>query len=365
MENPRSLSIGGQAVIEGVVMRGPTYLSTAVRRKDNSIEVKKDKFISITKRNRFLGWPVIRGFVSLIEVLIIGLKTLQFSAERAELDEKLEAEKRKREKQEEDGNDKTGKSEQKKKSKKKNENLEMFFAIAFAFVLAFGIFTYLPYQIAYLLNLSRESLYFNIFTGLVRIFFFLIYVKLISLLKDIRRIFQYHGAEHKTVHAYEDQVSLDAENVDRYTTIHPRCGTSYVFLVLLVSILVFSILDTIYTALLGEPALFVRIFYHLLFVPLISGLAYEVLKISGKKINNPVIRLLTLPGRMLQRITTQNPDREQLEVAIVALESALELSTPDNSSIAYREISGKKSELEVLDPVIEKENNTIKTASQK
>src|SRR5690554_3247555 len=364
MENPRSLFIGGQAVIEGVVMRGPTYLSTAIRRKDSSIEVKKEKFISITKRNRFLGWPVIRGFVSLIEVLIIGLKTLQFSAERAELDEKLEAEKRKREKQEDVNSNKKAKSRKKEKTGKKNENLEMFMAIAFAFILAFVIFTYLPYQIAYLLNLSRESLYFNLFTGIVRILFFLAYVKLISLMKDIKRIFQYHGAEHKTVHAYENQVNLDPENVDRYTTIHPRCGTSYVFLVLLVSILVFSILDTIYTALWGEPALFVRIFYHLLFVPLISGLSYEVLKLSGKRINNPLIRLLTLPGRMLQKITTQSPDIEQLEVAIVALESALEMSSPGTSSIPYTEIPGSNRDIGAEKPEIDKEEQVI-TANQK
>ena len=317
MNNPQDLSIGGQAVIEGVVMRGPQYLSTAVRRKDKTIEVKKEKYISITKRIRLLGLPVLRGFISLIEVLIIGLKTLQFSAERAELDEEVE---------------------KKKKPSEKKKNLDIVLAFMFAFALAFIIFTYLPYQIAYLINLSKESVYFNIFTGLVRIIFFIAYVKLISLMKDIRRIFQYHGAEHKTVHAYENRVQLTPENIEKYTTIHPRCGTSYVFLVLLVSILVFSILDTIYTAYFGVPALFVRILYHLLFVPLIAGLSYEVLKISGKKINNPVMHFLTLPGRLLQKITTQPPDKAQLEVAIVALESALELSNPQNSTISYQEI---------------------------
>lgn len=317
MNKPKSLSIGGQAVIEGVVMRGPSYLATAVRRKDKTIEVKKEEFISITKKHPLLGLPVIRGFVSLIEVLIIGLKTLQFSAERAELDEQLE---------------------KKKNPEKKKNNLDMLLAILFAFLLAFVIFTYLPYQIAYLLHLSRESLFFNLFTGLVRIFFFIGYVKLISLMKDIQRIFQYHGAEHKTVHAYENRVELNPGNIARYTTIHPRCGTSYVFLVLMVSILVFSILDTIYAAYFGVPALFIRIFYHLLFVPFIAGISYEVLKISGKKINNPFVKIITLPGMLLQRITTQPPDKEQLEVAIVALESALEISTPEKSGIIYREL---------------------------
>ncbi|MBW6515531.1 MAG: DUF1385 domain-containing protein [Candidatus Cloacimonetes bacterium] len=317
MNNPQDLSIGGQAVIEGVVMRGPQYLSTAVRRKDATIEVKKEEFISITKKSKLLGLPVLRGFVSLIEILIIGLKTLQFSAERAELDEK---------------------EENKKNPSEKKKKFDMILAFLFAFALAFVIFTYLPYQIAYLINLSKESIYFNIFTGIVRIIFFIAYVKLISLMKDIKRIFQYHGAEHKTVHAYENRVQLTPESIEKYTTIHPRCGTSYVFLVLLVSILIFSILDTIYTAYYGVPALFVRILYHLLFVPLIAGLSYEVLKFSGKNINNPFMQILTLPGRLLQKITTQPPDQGQLEVAIVALESALEISTPQNSTISYEEI---------------------------
>lgn len=325
-ELQKTLSIGGQAVIEGVVMRGPSFLATAVRRKDKSIEVKKEKFISITKKSKVLGLPVIRGFISLIEVLIIGLKTLQFSAERAELDFD---EKEKKEENE---------GESKKKKKEKNNNLDIILSILIAFVLAFVIFTYLPYQIAYLLRLSQESLFFNIFTGIVRIIFFIAYVKLISLMKDIRRIFQYHGAEHMTVHAFEKRMSLKTELVDRNTTIHPRCGTSYVFLVLIVSIFVFSILDTIYTIYWGVPALFVRILYHLLFVPFIAGISYEVLKFSGKKIDAPIVKLLTLPGMLLQRITTQKPDEEQLEVAIVALESALELSTPENSSIPYREV---------------------------
>ncbi len=330
----KTLSIGGQAVIEGVVMRGPSYLATAIRRKDHTIEVKKDRFLSITKKNRILGLPVMRGFISLIEVLIIGLKTLQFSAERAELDEK-EAEKNI---MTEESGESNREDEKEAKKAKKKQSLEMALSIAVAFVLAFVIFTYLPYQIAYLISLSEDSLFFNLFTGIVRIIFFIGYVKLISLMKDIQRIFQYHGAEHKTVFAYENSQKLSPENVDKYTTIHPRCGTSYVFLVLIVSILVFSLLDTLYTQIWGVPALFVRILYHLLFIPFIAGLSYEILKFSSKKIDSPLVRILTLPGMLLQRITTQKPDKDQLEVAIVALESALEISNPDKTSIPYQEI---------------------------
>jgi uncharacterized protein YqhQ len=333
----KTLSIGGQAVIEGVVMRGPTLLATAIRRKDQTIEVKKEKFVSITKKKKILGIPVLRGFISLIEVLVIGLKTLQFSAERAELDEQQAKNSDPKNGEFEEGASEKLKLRDKKKEKKK-QSMEIFFSLAIAFILAFVIFTYLPYQIAYLINLSEESVFFNLFTGIVRIIFFVAYVKLISLMKDVRRIFEYHGAEHKTVFAFENRVHLNPENVDKFTTIHPRCGTSFVFLVLIISILVFSILDTIYAFYWGVPALFIRIFYHLLFVPLISGLSYEVLKFSSKKIDSPLVKILTLPGMLLQKITTQQPDTSQLEVAIVALESALEISTPEKTSIPYIEI---------------------------
>jgi uncharacterized protein YqhQ len=316
MNEKKSLSIGGQAVIEGVVMRGPRYIATAVRRKDNSIEVKKEEYISITQKNKFLGLPIIRGFVSLIEVLIIGVKTLQFSADRAELDMEEEV---------------------KKDVSKRKEKVETFITFLVAFGLAFGIFTYLPYQIAYLVRLSSDSIIFNLFTGIVRIIFFVAYVKGISLIKDVQRLFEYHGAEHKTVHAYENGDELTSERVDNYTTIHPRCGTSFIFLVLLISILIFALLDTAYSALLGTPSLLVRIGYHLLFMPLISGVSYEVLKFSGKNMNSPLVRLFTVPGMLLQKITTKNPSFGQLEVAMVSLRSALELPQPSELVINYVE----------------------------
>lgn len=314
MSKKESLSIGGQAVIEGVVMRGPRYIATAVRRKNNTIEIQREELISVTQKNKLLGLPIIRGFVSLIEVLIIGMKTLQFSADRAELDYEETVSKDK---------------------SKKREKIETTLTFLFAFALAFGIFTYLPYQVAYLFKLSDGSIIFNIFTGIIRIIFFIGYVKLISYLKDVQRLFEYHGAEHKTVHAYENGDELTVSNVDKYTTLHPRCGTSFIFLVLLTSILIFALLDALYASLFGTPSLFIRIGYHLLFMPLISGVSYEVLKISGKRIDTPLVKLFTTPGMLLQKITTKPPTEDQLEVAMVSLRSALEMPQPEGIKIEY------------------------------
>ncbi|MFO7897363.1 MAG: DUF1385 domain-containing protein [Candidatus Cloacimonadales bacterium] len=306
----KQIQVGGQAVIEGVMMRGPKYLATAIRRQDDSIEIKKQQFESVTSQNKFLGLPLIRGFVSLIEMMIIGFKTLNFSAIRAELDWEAEEKKEKKNYKE--------KSEGRKK-------VEEFFSYLFAFGLAFLLFAYLPYQIAEWLKLGKEDLYFNLFAGSIRILFFVLYVWIISRMKDVKRIFEYHGAEHKSVYAYEKNSNLIPEEIQKFSTLHPRCGTSFMFLVLLIAILVFSIVDTIVSHFLGQPQLLVRLGYHLLLFPLISGISYEVLKFSGKNIEHPLVRFFTAPGLALQRITTQPPDNKQIEVAMIAMKCALEM----------------------------------------
>jgi len=322
MKNKKQIQVGGQAVIEGVMMRGPEYIATAVRRKDKRIEVKKEKFISVTQNNKFLGFPVIRGFVSLIEMLIIGFKSLSFSAKRAELDWEEDDKKSKKKKKE--------KSESRKKT-------EEFLSYVFAFGLAFLLFAYLPYKISYLLKLSKENVYFNLVAGGIRIVFFVVYIWLISLMKDVHRIFQYHGAEHKSVFAYEHNDKLIPSEVQKYSTLHPRCGTSFIFFVLLVSILIFSVVDTLIAKYIGFPTIFVRLGYHLLLVPFISGLSYEALKLSSKNINHLLVKLMTAPGLGLQRITTQPPDDEQLEVAIVAMKSALEMDLSEHQNVEFIE----------------------------
>ncbi|MDD3050826.1 MAG: DUF1385 domain-containing protein [Candidatus Cloacimonetes bacterium] len=314
----KEIAVGGQAVIEGVMMRGPEYIATAVRRKDKTIEVKRELFISRTKTNSLLGLPIIRGFVSLIEMLVIGMKTLGFSAQRAEVDWKEEEKE---------------KGKEVKEISKSRKQLEEVGSYIFAFGLLMLLIAYLPYKIADLLKL-KENLYINIFAGSIRIIFFVLYVYLISLMKDVKRIFEYHGAEHKTVHAYEKDSNLQINDIQRYTTIHPRCGTSFMFFVLLISILIFSIVDSIVAAKIGRnPTVLVRLSYHFLLIPFISGISYEVLRFSGKNISHPIVKLMTAPGMALQKITTQPPDDEQIEVALVSMKYALDMDISDNQNI--------------------------------
>lgn len=310
-EEKKQIQVGGQAVIEGVMMRGPEYIATAVRRKDDTIEIKQKKFESVTKKHKFLGLPIIRGFVSLIEMLIIGFKSLNFSAQRYEMDNEEDV----------------------KEKSEKRKKLEEIFTFVIAFGLAFLLFGFLPYQSAAWLNLSKENVYFNLFAGIIRILFFILYVYIISFMKDVHRLFEYHGAEHKSVFAYENNAELNAESVQEYSTLHPRCGTSFIFFVLLVSILIFSIIDTIVARNFGVPSVLERLAYHFLFIPLISGISYEVLKLSGKNMKHPLVKFMTIPGLALQRITTQPPDKNQVEVALISMKCALQMDISEYENV--------------------------------
>lgn len=307
MKKKPEIAVGGQAVIEGVMMRGPQHIATALRKKDGHIVLKKQAFISKTKTNKFLGLPIIRGFVSLIEMLSIGIKTLNFSAEEAIKDEE----------------------EDKPNKKKKSiflDKLYTAFSYIFAFGLAFLLFVFLPYRIAYWINIEKTSILFNLIAGCIRIVFFVVYIYLISFLKDVRRLFQYHGAEHKSVFAYEGDPDFTLEDTKKYRTFHPRCGTSFMLIVMVIAILVFSIVDTTLALILGHAIpLGIRIVVHLLLLPFVSGISYEILRFSGKNINHWLVRGFSAPGLALQRITTQEPDNQQLEVAICALHAALNL----------------------------------------
>lgn len=312
MEVKKEISVGGQAVIEGVMMRGPESIATALRRKDGTIELFKQPFISKAKKGSFMGAPIIRGFVSLIEMLNIGMKTLTLSANRAELDIKAEEE---------------AQGKNPKEKSKAAEQMENIISYIFAFGLAFVLFAWLPYKISDWIGLSKQNFFFNLFAGGVRIVFFVLYIWLISRLKDIHRLFQYHGAEHKNVNAYEKETGLDIGSIQGNTTIHPRCGTSFMFFVLLVSILIFSVTDTLVSVFIikGKVPMALRLGYHLLLIPLVSGVSYEILRYSGKNLNHPVVKFLTVPGMALQRITTQQPDDQMVETALVAMKAALDM----------------------------------------
>ncbi len=321
----KEINVGGQAVIEGVMMRGPERLATAIRRKDGTIELKITPFVSITQRVRFLSLPIVRGFVSLIEMLKIGISTLTFSADRYELDLKAEEE---------------AKGKVVKEKSKLNAKIEEITSYIIAFGLAFLLFGMLPYLLSDWLKLSKQDFYFNLFAGSLRIVFFVLYVWLISLLSDVRRLFQYHGAEHKNVNAYEHDTPLNISQIQSWTTIHPRCGTSFMFFVLLIGILIFSITDTLVSIFLlkGPLPVWLRLGYHFLMIPIISGVSYEVLKFSGRNLNHPLVKLMTIPGMALQRITTQPPDDQMVETALVAMKAALDM---DYSEYQVREIGAE------------------------
>ena len=312
MTEEKKIQIGGQAVIEGVMMRGPEQIATAVRRKDGSIDIQVKAFLTRTKTHPFYSKPIVRGFVSLIEMMNIGFKSLNYSAGRSELDDESE-----------DAPQEPNEQSEPKKKPKKESKFGEILTFAIAFILAFLLFGYVPYLLADLINIRDKDVIFNLFAGSIRIVFFVLYVYLISLMKDIKRVFEYHGAEHKVVFAHEKKEALTVENVKPYTTIHPRCGTSFMFFVLLVSILVFTILDTIVSIIWQTPGPLIRLLYHLPFIPVISGISYEFLKLSEKHLDRFWVKIFTKPGMALQKITTQEPDESQIETAIISLKAAL------------------------------------------
>jgi len=293
----KKILVGGQAVIEGVMMRVPGYYATAVRRKNGEIDKFREESSSISDKYPLLKKIILRGTVSLFESMKIGFSTLQWSADKAIEDEEGET---------------------------NEENpVWSFLTTAFAFLLAIGLFLVLPlFLTTKVFNFENDALLFNLVAGLHRIVFFLIYLWLISLMKDVRRLFEYHGAEHKVVYTFEAGEELTIENARKFTTQHPRCGTSFIFIVLLISILLFSLIDTLVILGFGSIGLVARIVYHLVSMPLVAGVSYELLKLSSRYSNNFITRILIKPGLWLQNITTKPPSDKQLETAIVALKTA-------------------------------------------
>lgn len=305
------MPVGGQAVIEGVMMRSPKRIATAIRRASGIIEVKAQEFQSLAQRYKILNIPILRGAVTLFEVMIIGIKTLQWSADKAMEDE-------------EEKEVTEGKKEKKSQKKAGMSTLSAILTISIALLIGLAAFMGLPLFLAtYVFNIETQALAFNLVAGIIRILLFLGYVWGISFMKDVKRLFEYHGAEHKTVFAFEDKVQLSPFNVQKYTTFHPRCGTSFLVIVLLISIFFFSFVDAMVLLWLGKINLYIRLATHLPLIPFVAGISYEALKASAKKVDNPVVQALIFPGLALQRITTSEPDDAQLEVAIVALQAAL------------------------------------------
>lgn len=294
------MMVGGQAVIEGVMMRSPDAVSVACRRKDGRIVVKVDAYRPLTRRWKILNLPLFRGAMVLIESLILGVKALVFSGDIALLDEKAEQ----------------GQADDAARVMNKSfwEQARMFLMLAFSLGLGILVFFYIPLLLTDWLG-ARTGFWFNLIDGIIRLVFFLAYLFLITLMKDIRRVFEYHGAEHKSIFAFENQKPLTAEHAARFSRFHPRCGTSFLLIVMIVSILVFM--------LLGKPHTVDDRLLRLAFIPVIGGISYELIRLSDKGYRNRFWRLFLLPGLWLQHLTTREPDASQLEVALVALKAAL------------------------------------------
>ena len=304
--SPEDILVGGQAVIEGVMMRTPHAYAVAVRRADGSLEIKREAVRRLSALWKPLSWPVVRGFAVLLQSLALGIRTLNFSFNVASAD--LEPKKE---------------PPAKPDAKPASETLPVLFSMLVAAAAAVLIFILAPLWITNWLKsyfpAVQNWVVFNLVDGLIRVVFFLGYILLISTMKDIRRVFQYHGAEHKVVHTWEAGEDLTVENAQRKSTLHPRCGTSFLLFVMVVSIVVFSIF---------KFHAFWAIFLSRVFlIPLISGLSYELIRLSAPRCQRGFFRFVVLPGLTLQRVTTKEPSDDQLEVAIRALKEALELDS--------------------------------------
>jgi uncharacterized protein YqhQ len=313
------MPIGGQAVIEGVMMRSPDRLATAVRRANGEVVLKIQEYRSLIQKFKWLNIPIIRGAITLVEVMFLGIKHLNFSADVAMKD----AEEADRLKEASGGNNKKKKRKNKKKKSGGMSTGSTVFTVSFALIAGVGLFFAFPlFVTTKLFNIEKDAFAFNLVAGSIRIGLFLAYIYLISLMKDVKRLFRYHGAEHKTIYAFESGDELTVAAARPFTTLHPRCGTSFLVMVMLVSLIFFSFLDSIVMLLNGNITLLIRLATHLPLVPLVGGLSYEAIKASAKRPDNTIVRALISPGLWLQKITTQPPDDSMLEVAIIALKAA-------------------------------------------
>jgi len=301
-------SIGGQAVMEGVMMNGRLHYSVSVRKPNGEIQTELFDNQSVTEKHAILSVPVVRGVIRFAESLIIGMKTLNYSAEFFMEEE----------------------SEEKKKERSHfwqtyGERILMACSMILAVVLCLGIFVALPVGASRLLYtyVTHNVYWMGLTEGILRMLLFLLYLFLVSKVKDIARTFEYHGAEHKTINCLEAGESLTPEHVKKYSRFNKRCGTSFLFIIMLISILFFSFIQV------TDPL--VRFALHLLLIPVIAGVSYEVLKFSAKS-ESRLINILVAPGLLIQRITTKEPDEEQIEVAIASVKKVLEAEYPDMKS---------------------------------
>jgi uncharacterized protein YqhQ len=299
---PREFVLGGQAVIEGVMMKGTWSYAVAVRKQSGEIRVRDFPLARTGPGNRLSRMPVLRGVATMAVMLSIGYRALRFSADEAIDDAEPRG----------PGPDCTDP----RKGKRENGSLAVAGAMALALLLGVGLFFWLPLVLtrwtAALLPALSGRLAFNVVDGVIRVLVFVLYVLGIGCMGEIRRIFQYHGAEHKTVHAYERKAELTPETVAGFSSLHPRCGTSFLLFVMVISIAVFSFIP-------HESSLLTKALMRLVLLPAVAGISYEALRLSAKRGDTVFARALVAPGLLLQRLTTREPDLPQIEVAIASL----------------------------------------------
>jgi uncharacterized protein YqhQ len=298
----RRAQVGGQAVIEGVMMRGVDWWSLAVRRPDETIGLHHWPLVSWMKRYPILKVPIVRGVVALVESLAIGIRALTVSA-----------------------NESLGEEEQELGKK------EIGVTLIIAFAFAVGLFFIAPLFLTGLLEGQLgKGFWFWLVEGCIRVGIFLAYLAIVTQIKDLRRVFEYHGAEHMSIHALEHGEELTVANVEKYKTLHLRCGTSFLLIVLVVSIFVF--------AGVGRPVWYLLILSRIILIPLIAGISYEIIRFAGRHETNAVVRVIMAPGLALQWMTTKHPDSSQVEVAIAALEKIIELEPQDRPPVKGVEV---------------------------
>lgn len=296
-------NIGGQAVIEGVMMKGPKDIAIAVRAPDNEIVVKKEPVEGIITKYKLNKIPFLRGGLALIDAMVLGVRSLNYAADIAM--------------PEEDSDEELGRFEAflQRIFGDKLIDVVMYFSIFIALLISIGVFILGPTLLAGAFKkVIQSTAVLNLIEGALRLTLFILYVFAISRMEEIRRVFQYHGAEHKTIYCYENREDLNVENVRKYSTLHPRCGTSFLFIVMMVSMILFSMIAW------KDPIS--RMLIRLALLPVVAGISYEIIRIAGKS-QSAFMDIVSYPGMMIQKLTTLEPDDSQIEVAIEALKNVL------------------------------------------
>jgi len=331
-------SIGGQAVIEGVMMRSPNAFVVAVRKPDGTIRLRRDQWYGLSKKLDFLKKPFLRGVLMLIETMANGLVSLNYSANIAMAEEEKEKALKK---------GKTIEEFEASQKKKEKVDLTTFLTMAISFSFGIALFVFAPHMIAFGIgdllgqNWTLDSFAFHAVDGAVKALIFIGYIWGISFMKDVYRVFQYHGAEHKSIATFEAGLELTVENAKKFTTLHPRCGTSFVFFLILISIVLFSAVFTLIPVGANLPSILrhvVAVLFKVALMLPVAGISYELIKASGKCSDQWWARAMAAPGMLLQKLTTKEPDVQQLEVALSSIKAVLFLENKYNLKEAHAKV---------------------------